>query len=166
MILILVAFIYVMTREEPFEALLRRYRGLLFSLCRRYTRRGTTVEDLMQDASVALFRSSERLLAMATGVQQAALVWKIARNAMVDTIRRTPEMDAIAEEWEAEAEERREHDELYERIALLPEPDRTVVTMHLEGYSYEEIGQATQMSEKNVSVRLVRIREKLRKNYI
>ena len=56
-------------------------------------------------------------------------------------------------------------DQLHERIALLPEPDRTIVTMQLEGYSYEEIGQQLGMTEKNVSVRLVRIKEKIRKEW-
>ena len=37
--------------------------------------------------------------------------------------------------------------------------------MQLEGYSYEEIGQQVGMSEKNVSVRLVRIKEKIRKEW-
>jgi DNA-directed RNA polymerase specialized sigma24 family protein len=35
--------------------------------------------------------------------------------------------------------------------------------MQLEGYSYEEIGNALEMTEKNVSVRLVRTKERLRK---
>ena len=35
--------------------------------------------------------------------------------------------------------------------------------MQLEGYSYEEIGEELGISVKNVSVRLVRIKEELRK---
>ena len=35
--------------------------------------------------------------------------------------------------------------------------------MQLEGYSYEEIGKQLEMTEKNVSVRLVRAKERLRK---
>jgi RNA polymerase sigma-70 factor (ECF subfamily) len=46
---------------------------------------------------------------------------------------------------------------------MLDEPDRTIVRMQLEGYSYEEIGKVVSMTEKNVSVRLIRIKEKLRK---
>ena len=51
--------------------------------------------------------------------------------------------------------------ELHERIALLPEPDRTLVTMQLEGYSYEEIAKALGMTVKNVSVKLVRIKDNI-----
>ena len=56
--------------------------------------------------------------------------------------------------------------QLHERIALLQEPDRSIVRLQLEGYSYEEIGQQLGMTEKNVSVRLVRIKEKIRKEWI
>lgn len=38
--------------------------------------------------------------------------------------------------------------------------------MQLEGYSYEEIGTELGITEKNVSVRLVRIKEKIRKEWI
>jgi DNA-directed RNA polymerase specialized sigma24 family protein len=38
--------------------------------------------------------------------------------------------------------------------------------MQLEGYSYEEIGKSLEMSEKNASVRLVRVKEKLREGFV
>ena len=52
--------------------------------------------------------------------------------------------------------------ELHERTALLDEPDRSIVRLQLEGYDYKEIGERVGITEKNVSVRLVRIKEKLR----
>ena len=53
-------------------------------------------------------------------------------------------------------------DELHEVISHLDEPDRTIVTMKLEGYSYKEISSQLGLTEKNVSVRLVRVKDKLR----
>jgi len=151
--------------NDPFDALLHRYRGLLFSLCQRYQRRSATLEDLLQEASVALWMNRERLLALSEGPRQAAFVWKIARNAIIDNLRRTPMSEALPEGYETEDEDRSKVYELRERIALLPEPDRTVVTMQLEGYSYEEIAESLKMTVKNVSVRLVRIKEKIRKEW-
>lgn len=148
---------------NTFDDLLHRYRGLLFSLCRHYSRRGTTVEDLIQEASVALWRDRERLLSLSRGPQQAALVWKIARNAVIDDLRRIRSSEPLPENYEEVSEDHSMLQELHERIALLEEPDRTIVNMQLEGYSYEEIGSHLGMTEKNVSVRLVRIKDKLRK---
>ena len=121
------------------------------------------MDDLLQEATVALWRDHERLLSL-LGISQAALIWKIGRNAVIDSLRRVKETEELPENYEAVEEDRSLLRELHERIALLDEPDRTIVGMQLEGYSYEEIAAHVGMTEKNVSVRLVRIREKLKKS--
>ena len=51
---------------------------------------------------------------------------------------------------------------LYERINRLGVFDRAIVLLWLEGLPYDEIGQIVGISSKNVSVKLVRIREELK----
>ena len=51
---------------------------------------------------------------------------------------------------------------LYAHISKLKDLDKTIIFLYLEQCSYEEISKITGISIKNVSVRLVRIREKLR----
>jgi RNA polymerase sigma factor (sigma-70 family) len=53
--------------------------------------------------------------------------------------------------------------QLYLHISKLKDLDKTIIFLYLEECSYEEIAGITGISAKNVSVRLVRIREKLRK---
>ena len=151
-----------MKPKDPFEILLHRYNGLLFTLCRHFSRKGVEADDLLQDASVALWRDSERLLSLSAGPRQAALVWRISRNAMIDTLRRTRELDSLSDEYDREADDRNLINELHERIELLDEPDRSIVKLQLEGYNYEEIAEMTGLTVKNVSVRLVRVKDKLR----
>ena len=143
--------------------MLHRHRGLLFSLCRHYSRRGLEIDDLLQEATLALWRDRERLLSL-TAVPQAALIWKIGRNKIIDCLRREKETETLPEDYEMVDEDRSLLRELHERIALLDEPDRTIVRLQLEGYNYVEIGDRVGRTEKNVSVRLVRIKEKLRKS--
>lgn len=143
--------------------MLHRHRGLLFSLCRHYCRQGVEVDDLLQETTVALWRDRDRLLSL-PALQQTALTWKIGRNAVIDYLRRVKETESLPENYEIADEDRSLLRELHERIALLDEPDRSIVRMQLEGYSYKEIGEQLGISEKNVSVRLVRIKEKLRKS--
>ena len=114
---------------------------------------------------MALWLNREKLYTLSKGPRQVALVWKIARNAIIDDLRRTPMSETLPEEYDTKEEDRSKVQELHERIALLPEPDRTVVTMQLEGYSYEEIAKALGMTVKNVSVKLVRIKDKIRKEW-
>lgn len=155
-----------MKPKDPFEILLHRYNGLLFTLCRHFSRKGIEVDDLLQDASVALWRDSERLLSLSAGPQQAALVWRISRNAMIDTLRRTRELDSLSDEYDREADDRNLINELHERIELLDEPDRSIVKLQLEGYNYEEIAERTGLTVKNVSVRLVRVKNSLRSYFL
>ena len=51
---------------------------------------------------------------------------------------------------------------LHDRIHNLGVFDRAIVLLWLEDLSYEEIGEIVGISAKNVSVRLVRIREQLK----
>ena len=150
--------------QMAFQSLLTRYRGLLYRVCLRYSGREATVEDLMQDISIALWQRREWLQEVPSGVRQAAWIWRVARNAAIDSVRRMPGHQAL-EEWhtdDMEVEDRSLVSELYEQIEQLGEEERRLVRMQLEGYSYEEMAAAMGLSVKNVSVRLVRIREKLR----
>ncbi len=150
-----------MRTKDPFEELLHRYRGLLFTLCSRFRHRGLDTDDLIQEATIALWRARERLLSMG-GVQQAALVWKTARNAAIDALRRIEDAAELPEGHDVVGSDNPMMQELHEQIDRLDEPDRSIVKLQLEGYSYEEIGNKLGLSEKNVSVRLVRVKERLR----
>lgn len=50
---------------------------------------------------------------------------------------------------------------LYKRINALGLADRSVILLWLEGLSYDEIGAILGISAKNVSIKLVRIKEQL-----
>ncbi len=52
---------------------------------------------------------------------------------------------------------------LHDRISKLGVMDRAIVMLWLENLSYDEIGAIVGITAKNVSVKLVRIREQLKK---
>jgi RNA polymerase sigma-70 factor (ECF subfamily) len=52
--------------------------------------------------------------------------------------------------------------QLYDRISKLGVIDRAIVLLWLDNLSYDEIGEIVGISTKNVSVKLVRIREQLK----
>ena len=52
--------------------------------------------------------------------------------------------------------------QLYDRITKLGYIDRSIILMWLENLSYDEIGSIIGITANNVSVKLVRIREKLK----
>lgn len=52
---------------------------------------------------------------------------------------------------------------LFAAVRALPLGQRQVVSMHLEGFSNREIGDALELSDGNVAVRMTRAREALRR---
>lgn len=142
-----------------------RYRGLLFSVCRRYARNGLEVDDLLQETTLALWNLREKLFGITVAPKQAAWIWRVARNTCIDLQRHTPPPSPLPDDYDTPAEDTTLHDTLHELIAQLPEPDRTIVTMHLEGYEYKEIGHRIGMNKNNVGVRLMRIKEKLKEQW-
>ena len=52
--------------------------------------------------------------------------------------------------------------QLYNRISKLGVIDRAIVLLWLDNLSYDEIGEIVGITTKNVSVKLVRIREQLK----
>lgn len=140
-----------------------RYRGLLFSVCRRYSGDGMEVDDLLQETMLALWNLREQLFSITLAPKQAAWIWRVARSTCIDLRRkRSNDPAPLPNDYDVPEEDHTLHDALHELIAQLPEPDRTIVTMHLEGYEYKEIGHRIGMNKNNVGVRLMRIKEKLK----
>ena len=140
-----------------------RYRGLLFSVCRRYSSAGLEVDDLLQETTLALWNLRKELFGITLAPKQAAWIWRVARSTCIDLRRkRSNNLTPLPDDYDAPVEDTSLHDTLHELIAQLPEPDRTIVTMHLEGYEYKEIGRKTGMTKNHVGIRLMRIKEKLR----
>ena len=148
--------------EETFNHMVLRHRGLLFAVCRRYGRRGLDEDDLLQEVLMALWQRREQLLSISVAPKQAAWMWRVARSTCIDILRGTPPSYPLPEGYDTPEEDTTPRRDLHEMIAQLDEPDRTIVAMQLEGYSYEEIGDELGLTEKNVSVRLVRTKERLR----
>ena len=152
-----------MKDTETFSEILLRYRGLLFSVCRRYSGDSLEVDDLLQETMLALWNLREQLFSITLAPRQAAWIWRVARSTCIDLRRkRSNNPTPLPADYDAPEEDTMLHDALHELINQLPEPDRTIVTMHLEGYDYKEIGKKVNITKNNVGIRLMRIKEKLK----
>lgn len=155
-----------MATKEGFNGIVLRHKGLLFAVCRRYARRGLDEDDLLQEVLVVLWERREQLMSIASTPQQASWMWRVARSTCVDLLRKEPPSYPVPENFDAPEEDTTLHRDLHEQIALLPEPDRSIVTLHLEGYEYKEIGKKLGMTKNNIGIRLMRIKERLKMEMI
>ena len=158
-------------RENFFRRLLRDYGGALRRLVNCYEADAALREDLLQEIYLALWQAIPRFHGAAS---ERTWLYRIAHNtaisAVVSQSRRKKMEHPIAERFDARspaeafdqgmvaAEERRA---LFEAIRQLPMVDRQVVTLHLDGLSYAEIEQVTELSLAAIATRLSRVRSRL-----
>lgn len=72
------------------------------------------------------------------------------------------ELDVDIHPYEDNYEKSLQVKQLYSRINRLGLVDRSIILLWLEGLSYEEIGAIVGITTKNVSVKLLRIKEQLK----
>lgn len=95
-------------------------------------------------------------------------IWKVSFNTCISCERKKKRRAAVPltmdiNLFEDKDENSRQIRLLYDRIHRLSPFDRAIVLLWLENMSYEEIGAIVGISTKNVSVRLYRIKEELKK---
>lgn len=122
------------------------------------------VNDLFQEVLINLWRGYNGFEGRA---DVRTWVYRVALNTCISLNRKSRrrsdfELQMDINLFEDRDADTRQVDLLHKRIARLQPFDRAIVLLWLEDISYEEIGQIIGISAKNVSVRLVRIREQLK----
>ncbi|MBR4771159.1 MAG: sigma-70 family RNA polymerase sigma factor [Bacteroidales bacterium] len=152
--------------EREFENIVREHKGTIYTVCYMFSNDRDEVADLFQETLINLWRGS------GTFRGDSALnswIWKVALNTCISYDRKrkrgitTEPLSMNIDLFDDTAEENRQITLLRDRIGKLGPFDRAIVLLWLENLSYEEIGQIVGISPGNVSVRLVRIREQLKK---
>ncbi len=152
--------------EREFEKMVREHRGTIYTVCYMFSTDKDEVADLFQEILINLWKGSESF----RGDSGAGTwIWKVSLNTCISHDRtqrrrlRTEPLSLDIDLFEDTDEGTRQAGLLRERISKLGPFDRAIVLLWLENLSYDEIGQIVGISAKNVSVRLVRIKEQLKK---
>lgn len=159
-----------MTQQETeFTRLVREQKSTIYTVCLMFSDDNDEVEDLVQETLINLWKGYGSFEGRS---EVRTWVWRIAMNTCISADRKrkkrkteTSALETIgvsAEEVSNEGQDDKQIRLLHERIHKLGVFDRAIVLLWLEDMSYEEIGQIVGISAKNVSVRLVRIREQLK----
>ncbi len=99
-------------------------------------------------------------------------MYRVAFNTAVTNIRKSkrhPIHEAISEKQHQIIEKEdipnldKDINRLYKAIGKLNDIEKGVILLYLEEKSYAEIGEILGLTEKNISVRIVRIKSKLKK---
>lgn len=152
--------------EREFETMIREHKGTIYTVCYMFSNDPDEVADLFQETLINLWRGSGTFRGDSG---QGSWIWKVALNTCISSDRkkkRGPQTSPLSMDidlFEDQDADTRQIGLLRSRIGKLGPFDRAIVLLWLENLSYEEIGQIVGISPKNVSVRLVRIKEQLKK---
>ncbi len=150
--------------EKEFTTMVHEYKDTIYMVCYMFSKDNAEVEDLYQEILINLWRSFPKF------EQRSSVktwIWRISLNTCISIDRKKRRRSSLPLEMDIDLYNDSDHDTkqikmLHERINRLGPFDRAIILLWLENMSYEEIGAIVGISEKNVSVRLYRIKEQLK----
>ena len=154
-------------QEERFTKLVREYKNTVYTVCMMFAESPDETDDLVQEALINLWRGFKT----ADDVCKS-WVWRVTMNSCITIDRKKKRKSSSECPLTADMESVMNSDEtnrnanvrlLYDRIHQLNPFDRAIVMLWLDGMPYDEIGEIVGITIKNVSVRLIRIKEQLKK---
>lgn len=156
------------SNEKEFSKMVREHKTTIYTVCYMFSKDNDEVNDLFQEILVNLWKGFASFQGRS---DIRTWVYRVALNTCITIDRKKKrrrdkeariQMDINF--YDDMDDDVRQVKKLYERINRLGIFDRAIVLLWLEGMPYDEIGQIVGISSKNVSVKLVRIREQLKNN--
>ena len=152
--------------EALFLALINQHRGIIFKISRLYRDSQEDREDLFQEIVFQLWKSFP---AFKGNASTGTWLYRIALNTAISSFRKkTPDIrytDALPDLAEGQPSEELAHrqEQFFAAMKHCDDSEKTIITLYLEGLSYQQIAGITGMTENNVGVRLNRIKSKIQK---
>ena len=152
--------------EQEFTKIVREHKGTIYTVCYMFSKDEDEVADLFQEILINIWKGFEKFRGESS---IRTWIWRISFNTCVSYEKKKSRMGSTIplslniSLFDDSDEDTRQIKMLQKRIRQLGPFDRAIVLLWLDDLSYAEIGEIVGISEKNVSVRLVRIREQLKK---
>lgn len=153
-------------KENEFTDIVKRHKNTIYTVCYLFSKDNDEVNDLFQETLVNLWQGFG---AFQGKCDLKTWIWRVSLNTCltferkkkhrVETVPLSMDINLFTDT----DDDTRQIQQLYRRINRLGVVDRAIILLWLENMSYEEIGQIIGISTKNVSVKLVRIKEQLKK---
>ena len=152
-------------KEREFAQIVQENKRRIYTVCYMFSKDADEVNDLFQEILVNLWKG---LQSYEGDKFIITWVWRVSLNTCINyskkqkrALEKVP-LDVNINLFEDMDEDSMQIRQLYDRINKLGYIDRSIILMWLENLSYDEIGSILGITANNVSVKLVRIREKLK----
>jgi len=149
--------------EADFLDMLRENNRIIFKVTSFYADENNPMDDLYQEVVLNLWKGFPNFRKES---RASTWIYRIALNTCVsfyrNTIRR-PDYVEITPDLKAYTEENEAITELYACINRLGKLERALILLYLEDRPYKEIAEIMGITATNVSTKINRIKEKLKK---
>ena len=151
--------------ETEFAQIVKENKRTIYTVCYMFSKDLEEVNDLFQEALVNMWKGFTSFKGRSN---VSTWVWRVTLNTCISSdrkkkLRRTEPLTMELNMFDGHDKDNRQIQMLHQRISRLQPFDRAIVLLWLENMSYEEIASIVGISVKNVSVRLFRIKEELKK---
>ena len=153
------------SREREFAALVREHKQTIYTVCYMFSQDEDEVADLFQDTLVNLWQGLDSFRHES---KPETSIYRVALNTCVSADRKKKsalqrvELSMQQNLYRDNSHSAQQIRQLHDRIQKLDVIDRAIILLWLEDLSYEEIAAIVGISVKNLSVKLVRIKEQLK----
>jgi RNA polymerase sigma factor (sigma-70 family) len=153
--------------EKDFLKLVQENQGILLKISAIYSASMDDRKDLIQEMLLQLWKSYPSY-DNSRQVKFSTWLYRVALNTALNYTRKQNHISSSVDNAtlqiaaiEPDIEKKENKNKLYKCIQQLPEIDKALILLHLEGYSYAEINQVTGLTETNIGVKLTRIKKRI-----
>lgn len=151
------------SEKTDFERLVEEFKSTVYSVCFMFADNKMLADDLFQEVLINLWTGFDKFRGDAS---LRSWVYRVSMNTCISYRRKkkvpTVALDIAPDIVDGVSSESRQTQQLHERIHKLEPLDRAIVLLWLENLPYDEIAAIVGSSARNIGVRLVRIKEKLK----
>ena len=151
--------------EQQFTDIVRRNRRTIYTVCYMFSKDNDEVANMFQEVLIRLWNGQESFDGRS---DIKTWIYRVALNTCITIDKRKKrnhktQLSMDIDYFNSREVKSEQAQFLHRRISRLQPLDRAIVLLWLEDISYDEIAAIIGITAKNVSVRLVRIREQLKR---
>ena len=151
--------------EQQFTDIVRCNRSTIYTVCYMFSKDNDEVADMFQEVLIRLWNGMESFDGRSN---IKTWIYRVALNTCITIDKRKKrnhktQLSMDIDYFNSREVKSEQAQFLHQRISCLQPLDSAIVLLWLEDISYDEIAAIIGITAKNVSVRLVRIREQLKR---
>ena len=153
-----------LTKEELFTDVVLQHRNIIYKVCYIYAPQGM-IEDYYQEVLINLWQNYDKFDGRS---KRSTWIYRVALYTCISFIRRK-QLASISLSFDVSSDTdtllKENIEELHSVISRLGHIDRALIMLWLDGYSYEEMAEVTGLTLSNVSVKLMRAKNKIKEMF-